>query len=119
MPVLYCYGTKGKWIPLIKAHKKTTSWRVWKAKTVHAWTDHVEDGGKAWLGRMMSKERYGRLRVTGVSSPRLLRSMTDAEARADGASAGETALEWQSRQKQYFSDKSALYCVIEFEYLGC
>ena len=119
MPVLRCYGEKGKWVPLIKARKKTTSWRLWAAATRKGWADHVEGGGEAWLGRMMSAERYGRVRVTGLEYPRKLASMTDAEAMTDGASAGETAVEWQSKQAKHFRDKTALYCKVTFVYLGC
>jgi hypothetical protein len=117
MRVLPCYGREGEWVRLIKSHKKTTTWRLWKAATIQAWADHVKVGGEAWLGRLMSTERYGRIRVTGVDFPRSLRSMTDAEARADGASAGESAMEWQTRQSKYFGDKSAFYCKVTFEYL--
>ena len=67
---------------------------------------------------MMSAERYGNLVVTKLDYPRVLESMTDAEARADGAAAGESAAARQKRNAKYFRDKSAMYSVVTFEYLS-
>ena len=77
----------------------------------------MDGGGAAWLGKMQSRDRFGRIRILSVEYPRTLSSMTDAEARADGAEAGETALDWVARNKAYFAHAGG-YTKVTFVYLG-
>ena len=97
--------------------KKTSSWRLWSSATIRDWQRHIARGGAAWLGKMQSTSRFGRMRVLGLDYPRTLASMTDAEARADGALADETAVEWKARNHRYFKAEGG-YCKVTFVYLG-
>ena len=86
--------------------------------TREAWRGHIEAGGYTHLGKLMSAEKFGSIIVTKLEYPRVLESMSDAEARADGAAAGESAAAWQKRNAKYFRAKNAVYSVVTFAYLG-